>query len=59
MADKLSQIKTKLRLRLGEVTAGTWGTTSYSDESNVDELAVLINEGERRVVEDCFTADRV
>ena len=55
-------LKTRLRLRLGEVSDGTWAhDTGYQDEANsgnttpVDELLLVLNEAQVSVLRDIFT----
>ena len=55
MPYKLSQLKTNLRLRLGEPEDGTLSSSvTYQDQSGVDELKEVINQGIKQVTIDCL-----
>ena len=51
----LAQLKTQLRLRLGEPEDGTLSSSvAYEDEASVDEWAEIINQGAKQVTIDCL-----
>lgn len=51
----LAQLKTQLRLRLGEPEDGTLSSSvTYEDEASVDEWAEIINQGAKQVTIDCL-----
>lgn len=55
MAATLKQIKNGLRLKLGELQDGTWGTVPYGDSGEVfDELRFAINRAQEDVARDIY-----
>lgn len=51
----LQNFKTRVRLRIGELTNGTFGIEDYEDDKEVDELKITINEAQISVCRDLFT----
>ena len=50
----LLDFKIRIRLRLGELSAGTFGIEDYEDQSDVDEIKIACNEAQLAVCRDIF-----
>ena len=56
MAYTLRDFKNRVRLRLGELTDGTWETQAeYEGNQEIDELKMLVNDAQISVCRDLFT----
>ena len=56
MSFTLKDLKTELRLRIGEPTDGTVGSSvTYQDETGVDEAALALNLAQKKVCDDALS----